>query len=89
MFSTTTTESSMIRPMATARPPSDIRFSVSPVRRRKRKLITRLKGMESAASSVARTLLRNIKRIITLNSPPTRIASRTLSMAVRTSRAWS
>ena len=30
MFSITTTVSSMIRPMATARPPSDIRFSVSP-----------------------------------------------------------
>ena len=32
MFSMTTTVSSMIRPIATARPPSDIRFSVSPVR---------------------------------------------------------
>ena len=48
MFSTTTTESSMINPMATASPPSDIRFSVSPVRCRKTKLITRLNGMASA-----------------------------------------
>ncbi len=31
MFSTTTTVSSMMRPMATARPPSDIRLSVSPL----------------------------------------------------------
>ncbi len=32
MFSMTTTVSSMISPIATARPPSDIRFSVSPVK---------------------------------------------------------
>ena len=32
MFSITTTVSSMISPMAIARPPSDIRLSVSPVR---------------------------------------------------------
>ena len=31
MFSTTTTVSSMMRPTATARPPSDIRLSVSPL----------------------------------------------------------
>ena len=57
MFSITTTESSMIRPMATASPPSDIRFSVSPVRRRKTKLITRLSGIARAAISVARQAL--------------------------------
>ena len=32
MFSMTTTVSSMISPIATANPPRDIRFSVSPVR---------------------------------------------------------
>ena len=32
MFSITTTVSSMISPIATASPPSDIRLSVSPVR---------------------------------------------------------
>ena len=89
MFSMTTTESSMIRPMATASPPSDIRFSVSPESRRKRKLITRLKGIARAVSSVARTLLRNNSRITTLNRPPITIASRTLAIEVRTSRAWS
>src|SRR5438477_10240979 len=36
MFSTTTTVSSMMRPMATARPPSDIRFNVSPIQYMKR-----------------------------------------------------
>ena len=50
MFSITTTESSMIRPMATASPPSDIRLSVSPVRWRKTKLMIRLKGMESGGN---------------------------------------
>ena len=89
MFSTTTTESSMISPIATASPPSDIRFSVSPVRRRNTKLMIRLKGIDKAAISVARMLLRNTSRISTLNRPPMRIASRTLSIAVRTSRPWS
>ncbi len=45
MFSITTTVSSMIRPMATASPPSDIRLSVSPVRWRKTKLMIRLSGI--------------------------------------------
>ena len=46
MFSITTTVSSIISPIATAKPPSDIKFSVSPVSRRNPKLITRLNGIE-------------------------------------------
>ena len=84
MFSITTTVSSMIRPMATARPPSDIRLSVSPVRCRKTKLMIRLKGMESAAMRVALRLLRNMSRMSTLKKPPMTMASRTLAMAVVT-----
>ncbi len=87
MFSITTTVSSMIKPMATASPPSDIRFNVSPVRYRKTKLIIRLSGMANAAISVARMLLRNASSTTTLNMPPTTIASRTLAIAVRTKSA--
>ncbi len=89
MFSTTTTESSIISPIATAKPPNDIRFSVSPVNRRKKKLIIKLKGIANEASKVARKLLRNISSTSTLKKPPIRIASRTLAIAVRTSVPWS
>ena len=75
----------MIRPIATARPPSDIKFSVSPVRYRKPKLIIRLSGIASEAISVARQLLRNTNKTNTLKHPPMTMASRTLAMAVRTS----
>jgi hypothetical protein len=89
IFSTTTTVSSMIRPIATARPPSDIKFSVSPVRYRNTKLISRLSGIANEAIIVARTLFRNISRMTTLNRPPMMMASRTLAMDVRTSEPWS
>ncbi len=89
MFSITTTVSSMISPMATASPPSDIRLSVSPVKWRKTKLITRLSGMDKAAISVARMLFRNTRRMATLMRPPIVMASRTLAIAVRTRRPWS
>ena len=89
MFSMTTTVSSMMRPMATARPPSDIRLSVSPVRARNTKVIVRLNGMASEAMSVARTLFKNNSKMPTLKMPPMRIASRTLAMAVLTSVPWS
>src|SRR4051812_13913581 len=49
MFSTTTTASSMTRPMATARPPIDIRFTVSPNRRMKRNVEMTVRGRVSAA----------------------------------------
>ncbi len=86
MFSTTTTVSSMIKPIATASPPSDIRFSVSPVRYRNTKLMIRLSGIDTDAISVARQLLRNTNNTSTLKQPPMTMASRTLAMAVRTSR---
>jgi hypothetical protein len=89
MFSMTTTVSSMIKPMATARPPSDMRLSVSPAQCRKRKVIASVVGMASAEISVARQLRRNASRIRMLNRPPTRIASRTLNTAAWTNAAWS
>ena len=89
MFSTTTTVSSMIRPIATARPPSDIRLSVSPLQWRNRKVIASVVGMASAEMSVARQLRRKPSRIRTLNSPPATMASRTLWTAVVTNVDWS
>ncbi len=89
MFSMTTTVSSIIRPMATARPPSDIRFRVSPVQCKNRKVMASVVGMASAEMSVARQLRRNAIRIRTLNSPPTTMASRTLNTAELTNMAWS
>ena len=56
MFSITTTVSSMMRPMATARPPRDIRFSVSPLQYRNRKVIASVSGMARAEIRVARQL---------------------------------
>ena len=85
MFSITTTVSSIIKPIATAKPPNDIRFSVSPLIRRKPKLIIRLSGIDNAAMRAARTLFKNTSNTNTLIAPPMSIASRTLSMAVRTS----
>jgi hypothetical protein len=89
MFSITTTVSSMMRPIATARPPSDMRLSVSPVQYRNRNVIASVTGIARAEISVARQLRRNTSRIRTLNSPPIRMASRTLSTAVCTNAAWS
>ena len=62
MFSMTTTVSSMMRPMATARPPSDIRLSVSPLQCRNRKVIARVVGMARAEISVARQLRRKASK---------------------------
>jgi hypothetical protein len=89
MFSITTTVSSMMRPMATASPPSDIRLSVAPVQFRNRNVIASVVGIARAEMSVARHDRRKANRTSTLNSPPIRMASRTLSTAVRTNAAWS
>ena len=74
----TTTVSSMIRPMATARPPRDMRLSVSPLQCKNRKVMARVVGRARAEMSVARQLRRNASRMRMLNSPPMRMASRTL-----------
>ena len=87
IFSTTTKVSSMIRPMATAKPPNDIRLSVSPYQCRNRNVMASVVGIASAEISVARQLRRNANRMRILNKPPIRMESRMLSMAVLTNSA--
>ena len=56
MFSMTTTVSSIIRPIATAKPPSDIRLSVSPAQCKNKNVMASVVGIASAEISVARQL---------------------------------
>ena len=58
MFSITTIVSSMIRPTATARPPTLIRLSVRPARSITKMAIDIASGMTAAATSVMRQLRR-------------------------------
>src|SRR2546425_12738802 len=89
MFSMTTTASSMIRPMAIAKPPSDIKLSEPPKSFRKKKVPTTERGSEVAAISVVRPSRRNTKRISTASRPPSKIASRTFAIALWTNSARS
>ena len=59
MFSTMTIASSMTRPMAMARPPSDIRLIVPPARCRMKNVPTIVSGSEVAAIEVTRQSRRN------------------------------
>ena len=89
MFSTTTTASSITRPMATARPPIDMRLIDSPKRRMKRKVETTVSGRVMAETRVTRQSRRKRRRTITARTLPIRMASRTLAMAVATNSARS
>ena len=89
MPSTTTTASSMTRPMATASPPIDMTLMVSPSQRMTRNVVMTVSGSVTEATSVSRQSRRNTSRTITASKPPTRIASRTLAMAVATNSARS
>jgi hypothetical protein len=62
MFSTTTTASSMTRPMATASPPMDMRLIVSPKSFMKRKVETTVRGRVMAATMVTRQSRRKTRR---------------------------
>ncbi len=89
MFSTTTIASSMTRPMATARPPIDIRLIVSPSSRMTRKVGMTVSGSVRAATSVTRQSRRKTSSTSTASRPPMRIASRTLAIGVATNSARS
>ena len=89
MFSTTTTASSMTRPMATARPPIDIRLTVSEKNCMNRKVEMTVRGRVRAATSVMRQERRNTKSTTMASIPPMRMASRTLAMASATNPARS
>ena len=80
MFSTTTTASSMTRPMATARPPIDIRLIVPPNSRMKTNVGITASGSVTAAISVRRQSRRKTSSTTMARKPPMRIASRTLAI---------
>ncbi len=88
-FSITTTASSMTSPMATARPPIDIRLIDSPNSSMKRNVAITVSGRVRAAMAVIRQLPRKTMSTTTASRPPTRMASRTLAMAVDTNSARS
>jgi hypothetical protein len=89
MFSTTTIASSITRPIAIARPPSDIRLTVPPTSCSTKKVPTSVSGSETAAIAVTRQSRRKATSTSTASSPPIRIASRTLATALRTNSARS
>ena len=62
MSSTTTTASSMTRPMATARPPIDITLIVSPSQRITRNVVITVSGSVTEATSVSRQSRRNTQQ---------------------------
>ena len=89
MFSTTTTASSMTRPMATARPPIDMTLIVWPTQRMTRNVVMIVSGSVTEATSVRRQSRRNTSRTITARIAPIRMASRTLIIASVTNSARS
>ncbi len=89
MFSTTTTASSMTRPMATASPPIDIRLIDPPNTCMNTNVGITAIGRVMAAMAVRRASRRKIMSTTTARSPPMRMASRTLSIAERTNSARS
>jgi hypothetical protein len=89
MFSTITTASSITRPMATARPPIDIRLIDSPNSFMNRKVASTVSGRVIEAIRVTRQSRRKRRSTSTARAPPIRMASRTLAMAVATNSARS
>ena len=89
MASTTTIASSITSPIATARPPIDMRFRLWPSSAIGTKVMPRVSGTASAATRPARRSRRNSAITATQSAMPTRIASRTDRIDSSTSAAWS
>ena len=70
IFSNTTTASSTIRPVASARPESEMVLSVKPQKYSSANVEKIETGIESATTSVLRTLRRKNKRIRIAKTPP-------------------
>ena len=71
MFSSTTTELSTIMPTPRARPPRLIRFRVKPPKYSRAKVAITEIGIDSAMTTVLRTLRRNSSSTKTASTPPT------------------
>ena len=70
MFSMTTMESSITRPMAMVRPPSVSMFRELPRLQRRISAPTTLRGMESPATTVERQLRRNTQMTMIAKTAP-------------------
>ena len=77
-FSTSTIESSTREPMAMAIPPRLIVFTVRPSRRIASRVTTIDRGMDTSEMSVVLQFIRNMKRTMTTNNPPSSSDLRTL-----------
>ncbi len=64
----------MIKPIATASPPSDIRLSVAPNQWRNRNVIASVVGIANAEINVARQLRKKANKIRMLNRLPIKMA---------------
>ncbi len=80
MFSMTTIESSMTRPMAMVRPPSVSMFSDSPRHQSRARAPTMLRGIERPAISVERQLRRKTQMMSTAKTAPRRPSRHSESM---------
>ena len=89
MFSTTTTASSITRPIAIAIAPRLIRLNVSPVTHITNTVIAIVSGIAVALTAVMRPCRRNTSSTTTASPAPISIASRTDATLSRTSDAWS
>jgi len=87
MFSLITTVSSITMPMAMAIAPSVIRLNVCPTSDITNTVIASVSGIDAALIAVMRALRRKMKRMMTANTAPMSIASRTDLVASRTSDA--
>ena len=87
MPSVTTIASSTTRPIATARPPSDIRFSVTPNQRMIANVPSSVSGTGRAATTPARQSRSEIAITSSDRPMPIKIASRTLRIESSTSSA--
>ena len=81
MLSSTTIESSTTRPVANARPPSDITLRLSPNWSMKKKVVTIETGSDSAITNVLQASRRNRKMISTASRPPITASNLTSAIA--------
>ena len=87
MFSVITTASSITRPIAIAIAPSVMRLKVWPNSRMRNIVTARVSGIAVALMAVMRPCRKKSSRMITANSAPISIASRTALTASATSAA--
>ena len=89
MLSSTTIESSTTRPVASARPPSDITLRLRPSWSMKKNVVMIDTGSDRLTTSVLQPLRRNRKMIRIASVPPISASVRTSRIAARTNFDWS